>query len=269
MKSNYEPKFTAAYCSNTNKFYSLSELIEYEKNNSSLFKRDIQNNLYCPECLQAPLAYVHGDSIYLRTYRKNIHKEGCGLIQPKVNSIEFEKIADDPENNEAISNHIYKMAHSVFSEKPTKSVIHPSSKKASINLEEKENLEEPKKRKRKSHFPRQCLTNGIKYDAFDEYKYFYGELYLMWYTKNIKLINNNQLFKNNMILAFLSEHSKKSIFAIKMSEMVCKYISEKFPIKYNQPQKRKFVFLSKMELSQNGHYNFLIRHSTHFYIHHD
>lgn len=62
-----------------------------------------------------------------------------------------------------------------------------------------------KKTKNSKYIPRQNISNEIFVEDIGVYKFFYGELYLMWYKNK----NNDNVKK---LLAFPLHHNKKASF---------------------------------------------------------
>lgn len=252
-------KFKGAYCKFLNDYLSIDEIIEIETRDKDFFNKNIRQNLYCPECKLAQLSIVHSDSEFLRAYAKSVHEDDCSLSQDLVSNSAFIKIIEEDNNNEFISGKLNDFAEFIFLPKHKNQTTNPLLVSISNN-DENTNVNSAfnTKIKKVKYIPRQKISNGVLIEDLDVYKFFYGELYLMWYKNK----NNDNVRK---ILAFPLNHNQKSVFSITMSSRVGDYVQIMLPLKYNKLQRVKVVFLSSLN-KNNNYYNFHIKHSSHFII---
>ena len=251
-------KFLGAYCQYLNDYLSIDEIVEIEKKDKDFFQQNISHNLYCPECKLAPLSIVHGDSEYLRAYAKSVHGEDCSLMQNIISNAAFIKIIESDSNNEFLSKKLNDFADYIFLPKKNNQFLTPLTIEHGIDENAQTDTTANKKTKNSKYIPRQNISNGIFVEDIGVYKFFYGELYLMWYKNK----NNDNVKK---LLAFPLHHNKKSVFSITMSSRVSDYVKNDLPIQFNKLQRVKVVFLSVLN-KYNNYYNFHIKHSAHFIV---
>lgn len=261
-----EPKFSGAYCEYLKKSLSLSEIIKLENDDRINFEKHIRYSLFCPECHFAKLSYVHKNEIHLRAFPNYNHGEDCSLVQDTVDNARMQELINDNSNNKILNNKLKNFAASVFVDR-NNDILKNAQKFEPYceNKKETNAIVRISKTKKVKYIPRQNISKGIFIEDIGVYKFFYGKINLLWYTKYKSNATNEMHPKILKLLAFKAGNDKHSMFSITMTERVAEYIKKVIP-ESKSLKEVSVVFLSFLYKQNNGYYNFHIKHSTHFVV---
>lgn len=247
-------KFDEAYCNHTNNILHLSELIDIRTKDKQIFYKYYASQLYCPECLIAPLLFVNANPPHLRTKGKTKHGDNCSMQQPTISTKKLDAYCDKKENYDSISIKLENLFNQLYIERNIKHNNNPCiitfrNNKNSINDSISKIPIQNSYRIPRRNINYLCSTDE------NTYKFFHGSVLLSWMKKSIE---NNW---SRIYLYILSNKTKKIICTLVMTKKVFEYISHSIPVN-SQPKPYTIVFLSKLERSEKNHLQCFISHSS-------
>lgn len=248
-------KFDEAYCTYTHNILHLSELIDIRIKDKQIFYKYYASQLYCPECLVAPLLFINANPPHLRTKEKIKHGENCSMQQPVISTKKLESYCDKKENYDSIYRRLENAHRQIYLNRKINLSNNPFvlENKDTFKSESNTSL---KHNKKSFKIPRRNIKN-VTEDDLNTYKIFYGQVHLKWYDKEDW---------TSGYLNLLNPKTNKTICSIKMTKNVFEYIS-KYVSLTNASNLYNIFFLSKLAVNDNQpYYHAKIPHSSFIYI---
>ncbi len=172
-------KFEEAYLKRHHKTISIDNISFLFKTNKTLFVNELKDNLFCPECEQAQLAYNNASTPYLSAYPKSEHAEWCSLKQEEMSPKKALRFIKAKENKDLIIRQIETVILILddLSTATTKTSSKPSAigKGTRSHFKGYSSASERLSRKR--------IDLEFRADDFNCYKIFYGTVYIKWETE--------------------------------------------------------------------------------------
>lgn len=237
-----------------NKIIPLSELrILFENINEW---KNYDKNLYCPECTQARLTFVHPSKAidHLRTVKGQNHSDNCVHFLPVANKTAFNSFCDDNKNNDFIINRLNAILRKLylndaldFNPLVIRQNNDNSFSETDISTSDISN------RNGVYTIPRKIISSPLSKSDMDIYKFYYGRGAIQWMKAD------NSFFLNII-------YNSRQYCSLRVSKIVYDYIDTVF--KENKSNVL-LAFCTRLTCNEkNGriYYNGVLRHSTHFVI---